>query len=673
MRDDPTKDHPPSDRPSRRPAARPAIKKFGPPGKKPGPGRKKFAPLAADARAAAPAKPLGESGADAPQRIAKVIARAGACSRRDAEVWIGEGRVALNGVVLTNPAVNVTDADEIAIDGAPLAARAKTRLFLFHKPRGLVTTERDPEGRQTIFDYLREHWPDAPRLVSIGRLDINTEGLLLLTNDGGLARMLELPATGWVRRYRVRAKGETDQGVLDRLRNGITVDGIDYAEIEATMDRAQGANCWLTMGLREGKNREIKRVLEHLGLEVNRLIRLSFGPFQLGEVAEGALEEVKTRVLRDQLGPALAEAAGVDFDGAESLSEAPVEVARPRPPRAARDGEAGAHGGEKPRGRPEREERGPGARRPRELLSQAPAPRADARKKPAPGPRKHISALRGEVSEQAGGRKRTLRSETADRSGRTVPVERLVAARPASARKDTRRDRDEAPPASRNARRFEAERRPREDAPERPMRGPGRGAAAEGRPRAPAPRRQEFQEFKGPPASESRGAPRGERREAPGESRREGPRGERAQKRRGPYDAAKDRSRPELRRGKDAGPKRFDEPSRASRAPGGRNEGPKRFGAGPGKPGGPKSAGRSFAGKGERASGPASGFRGKDKAPGGKGRPGGGPGAGPRSRPGGKPGGAPRGAPRGATGATRGGPGGGSTGGPGKGRPRGKS
>ncbi|MGA7384376.1 MAG: pseudouridine synthase, partial [Methylocella sp.] len=221
------------------------------------------------------------NGHETGERIAKVMARAGLCSRREAEAWIGEGRVALNGVALTNPAVNVRRDDKIAIDGEPLAPRARTRLFLFHKPRGLVSTARDPQGRPTIFDYLREHWPAGPRVVGIGRLDINSEGLLLLTNDGGLARVLELPATGWVRRYRVRAKGETDQAILDRLREGLTLDGVKYAGIEATLDRAQGANSWLTMALREGKNREIKRVLEHLGLQVNRLIRLSFGPFQL--------------------------------------------------------------------------------------------------------------------------------------------------------------------------------------------------------------------------------------------------------------------------------------------------------------------------------------------------------------------------------------------------------
>src|SRR5579883_3155848 len=245
------------------------------------------------------------------ERIAKAMARAGLCSRRDAEAWIAAGRVTVNGQQLASPAINVTEQDDVRIDGAPLARRERTRLFLFHKPRGLVTTARDPEGRPTIFDALPK---DAPRLVAVGRLDINTEGLLLLTNDGGLARMLELPATGWLRRYRVRAHGAIDQAALDRLAGGVTIDGVAYAGIEAKLDRVQGANVWLTMGLREGKNREIKRVLDHLGLSVNRLIRVSFGPFQLGDIEERALVEVPTRILREQIGPRLAREAGADFE-----------------------------------------------------------------------------------------------------------------------------------------------------------------------------------------------------------------------------------------------------------------------------------------------------------------------------------------------------------------------
>src|SRR5580698_3017735 len=197
------------------------------------------------------------------QRIAKVMARAGVCSRRDAEAWIAEGRVSVNGEVLKSPAFNVSETDNVRVDGKPLAAPERTRLFLFHKPRGLVTTARDPEGRATIFEALPA---DLPRVVAVGRLDINTEGLLLLTNDGGLARVLELPATGWLRRYRVRAHGEITQAQLDALRDGITIEGIDYLGIEAKFERQQGSNVWLTMGLREGKNREIKRVLEHMGL-----------------------------------------------------------------------------------------------------------------------------------------------------------------------------------------------------------------------------------------------------------------------------------------------------------------------------------------------------------------------------------------------------------------------
>ncbi|WGJ14585.1 pseudouridine synthase [Methylocapsa sp. D3K7] len=360
-------------------------------------------------------------------RIAKVIARAGLCSRREAENWIGDGRVVLNGVTLTNPAVNVQPGDHIIVDGQPLVQRARTRLFLFHKPRGLVTTERDPEGRQTVFDFLREHWPDGPRVVSIGRLDINTEGLLLLSNDGGLARVLELPSTGWVRRYRVRVNGVTDQAILDGLRDGLTLDGVQYAGIGATLDRVQGANSWLTMTLREGKNREIKRVLEHIGLLVNRLIRLSYGPFQLGEITEGAIVEVRTRVLRDQLGPVLTEAAGADFTSPlENESEA-ADMAEAVIPRS-RSSE----------GRDRESTREPRQTRSRETEPYAakhaakPAARerrmdvrAEPKVKPAPRVRKHISALRAEEAETRGPRKRIERRETADRSGRKVHVEHL--------------------------------------------------------------------------------------------------------------------------------------------------------------------------------------------------------------------------------------------------------
>ena len=257
------------------------------------------------------------------ERIAKVVSRAGLASRRDAEEWIMQGRVTVNGRVINSPALDVTTNDVITVDGKPLPPRERTRLFMFHKPRGLMTTHADPEGRPTVFDNLPE---GLPRLISIGRLDFNTEGLLLLTNDGGLARVLELPDTGWLRRYRVRAHGEVTQGQLDELKKGVEVDGVKYGPIDATLERDQGANVWLVFAIREGKNREVRNVLAHLGLEVNRLIRVSYGPFQLGELAEGAVEEVKTRVLRDQLGEKVAALAGADFN-------------RPMPGEAA-DGEA---------------------------------------------------------------------------------------------------------------------------------------------------------------------------------------------------------------------------------------------------------------------------------------------------------------------------------------------
>jgi 23S rRNA pseudouridine2605 synthase len=253
------------------------------------------------------------------ERIAKVIARAGLASRREAEAWIAAGRVAVNGTLISSPALNVTPADRIAVDGAPLRARERTRLFLYHKPRGLVTTHSDPEGRDTIFRALPK---SLPRLISVGRLDINTEGLLLLTNDGGLARVLELPATGWLRRYRVRALGRVRQEALDRLHAGITIDGVRYGPIEATLDREQGANVWLTFGIREGKNREVRKVLETLGLRVNRLIRVAFGPFELGDLDDGAVKEIDTADLRARLGERIVTESGADFDAPPASEDA---------------------------------------------------------------------------------------------------------------------------------------------------------------------------------------------------------------------------------------------------------------------------------------------------------------------------------------------------------------
>ncbi|HVH78201.1 MAG TPA: pseudouridine synthase [Stellaceae bacterium] len=235
----------------------------------------------------------------APQRIAKVLARAGLCSRRDAERWIADGRVSVDGEVLTTPAVNVGDDADIRVDGKPLPEPERARLWRYHKPAGLVTTHRDEKGRPTVFAALPK---ELPRLISIGRLDLNSEGLLLLTNDGGLARRLELPATGWLRRYKVRVHGMVDTARLAPLEKGVTIDGIAYGPIRALLERQQGTNAWIALSLREGKNREVRRVMEYLGYPVTRLIRLSYGPFQLGNLPRGAIEEVPKSVLADQLG-----------------------------------------------------------------------------------------------------------------------------------------------------------------------------------------------------------------------------------------------------------------------------------------------------------------------------------------------------------------------------------
>jgi 23S rRNA pseudouridine2605 synthase len=243
--------------------------------------------------------PIDQQQRVAPERIAKMMARAGLCSRRDAERWIAEGRVAVDGAVLTSPAVTVTAQNEVRVDGRPLPEPERARLWRYHKPAGLVTTHRDEKGRPTVFAALPA---GLPRLVSIGRLDLNSEGLLLLTNDGALARRLELPATGWVRRYKVRVHGFVDSTRLAALARGTTVDGIVYGPIRAELERQQGSNAWVTLSLQEGKNREVRRVLEHLGYPVTRLIRLAYGPFQLGHLARGAIEEVLHKVLAEQLG-----------------------------------------------------------------------------------------------------------------------------------------------------------------------------------------------------------------------------------------------------------------------------------------------------------------------------------------------------------------------------------
>jgi 23S rRNA pseudouridine2605 synthase len=432
---------------------------------------------------ATPANPMREG-----QRIAKVMARAGLCSRRDAESWIREGRVSVNGKVLQSPAFNVGAGDDVRVDGQPLKEPERTRLFLFHKPRGLVTTARDPEGRPTIFDSLPE---DLPRVVAVGRLDINTEGLILLTNDGGLARVLELPATAWLRRYRVRAHGAIEQARLDALREGVTIEGVHYVGIEAKLEREQGSNVWIMMGLREGKNREIKRVLEHLGLSVNRLIRVSFGPFELGDLAEGEVAEVRTRVLRDQLGAKLAREAGVNFD-AEVVDHAapapPPPVAKRGERRWAGGRERPDRGGSEPRGAPKRREPEPSQ---------------------APRRHKHVSALRAEVAADAKGpRKRIERSATSDRKGREVKVERIVATPEELRRRaaeTARRDRSRQRGAERRSERGESA------SPDRRGGKPFEKRASSGEDRGPS--REGGKPFgKRPPSGEGRSPPRGEGR-----------------------------------------------------------------------------------------------------------------------------------------------------------------
>ncbi|WP_255435689.1 pseudouridine synthase, partial [Paracoccus sp. S1E-3] len=279
-------------------------------------------------------------------RIAKVMARAGVASRREAERMIVEGRVTVNGRKIDSPALDVLPSDKIVVDGTPLEAPQETRLWLYYKPLGLVTSESDEKGRQTVFDALPR---DLPRVMSVGRLDLNSEGLLLLTNDGELKRRLELPSTGWLRRYRVRVNGQPNDLTFASLRRGVTIDGEDFAPMEIKLDSQQGANAWLTVGIREGKNREIRRAMAHVGLQVNRLIRIGYGPFKLTGLEENEVREVKRRTLRDQLGGLLTGEA--------------EEKERPFRSRGADDRDRGDRSDRKPFARREDGDRKPFARR----------------------------------------------------------------------------------------------------------------------------------------------------------------------------------------------------------------------------------------------------------------------------------------------------------------------
>ncbi|MEZ5769666.1 MAG: pseudouridine synthase [Paracoccaceae bacterium] len=312
------------------------------------------------------------------ERIAKFLSRAGVASRREAERMIEAGRVSVNGAPIDSPALNVTAADRVEVDGAPVAAPEPPRLWLYHKPTGLVTTAKDEKGRETVFDALPE---GMPRVMSVGRLDLNSEGLLLLTNDGGIKRRLELPSTGWVRKYRVRVHGTPKDEDFAPLRAGLEVEGEKFQPMSVTLDRQQGANAWLTVGLREGRNREIRRAMEAIGLSVSRLIRVAYGPFRLGELKPGAVEEIKARVLRDQLG---LEAEG---DATGTAKKKPVRQRKPGGPGAAgRNGKPGKPGAPRPSG-------GAGATGP----SRKPGAPAAAGKPPRPG-----AAGRGGKPGQAG-------------------------------------------------------------------------------------------------------------------------------------------------------------------------------------------------------------------------------------------------------------------------------
>jgi 23S rRNA pseudouridine2605 synthase len=591
-------------------------------------------------------------------RIAKVMARAGLASRRDAEAWIEAGRVSVNGKTVLSPALNVGPHDKIAVDGKPMPTRERTRLWLYHKPRGLVTTAKDPEGRTTVFEVLP---PELPRVVSVGRLDLNTEGLLLLTNDGGLARVLAHPSTAWLRRYRVRAFGKVDLMKLQALRGGIEIDGFSYGPIEAELDRQQGDNSWLTLGLREGKNREVRKVLEHLGLSVNRLIRISFGPFQLGDLGEGAAEEIRTRYLKDQLG-GLAEEAECDFD-------APIVERQPETVKRAL--RARAESAEAPRRRAGLTTDRKGRRVLVERVEKGPAKEAKAR------PDRDTRNPRGPRDEAP----QPMRGQKGDRVERKPRREGDAPARPFRAREDRPdrplRDERRGPPRDHSARPprrdGEAPRpfRAREDRPDRPPRRDGgaprpfgarddrptRPPRREGdgsrplraredrpreerteRPQEPRPNGNRTRVFRARPPREER-PEREERRGPPRDRDQRPPRGD------GPRPPRRDENAPRPPRRDGDKPRGFAGRPGAGK-PGGREDRPHRDETGPRPPRRDGDKPRGFGGKPAGAGGDRPrGFGGKPGGrPSGPGRPGGRPSGPPRGgKPGGKPGGRPGG------------------------------
>jgi 23S rRNA pseudouridine2605 synthase len=442
------------------------------------------------------------------ERIAKRLARAGVCSRRDAERLIAEGRVSVNGRVLDTPAVVVRAGDRILFDGRPVPDPEPTRLWRYHKPEGLVTTARDEKGRPTVFDRLP---PELPRVVSVGRLDLTSEGLLLLTNDGELARRLELPATGWMRRYRVRVHGTVDEDRLTGLSRGVDVEGVRYGPIEAVLEKVQGSNAWLMVGLREGKNREIRKVMEHLGLSVTRLIRTAYGPFQLGKLGRGEVEEVPARVIRDQI-PDFAPPP--DRETREARAAAPTRrrpAPSPRPPHPGPlpGGERGrAEGPSRAARQARHEERGPapGRARPGEPRREPGGGRGGERReerRPAP-PRARPGEPRPEPVEGRGGPRREdqgarpeRRRDDRDRFDRSPSPSRgegrgdgAGAARTRAPKADAPRGAQGAKPSGKDTRRDDRDRSGRSPS---PLRGEGRGegaGAARGRsPKTETPRR----------------------------------------------------------------------------------------------------------------------------------------------------------------------------------------